>query len=186
MDVKVCAEAADGREVISKIEASRPDVVILDITMPHMNGLESLDWIRRNHGDVQVILLSMRAETAMITDAIFLGANGYVLKNGRIGEIVDAIRAVTSGGSYFSPAVAREIADRIRFDRKGPFEALSRKEIAVLRMVADGLSAKQIGDRLDLSTKTIEYHRSGIMRKLGFKKATELVRYAIRHGLIDP
>lgn len=185
-DVQVCAEAGDGRQVIESIEAEHPDVVILDITMPRMGGLESLDWIREHHPDIHVILLSVSSDAQVVSDAIFLGADGYVLKNGRADEIVQAIRAVSSGGSYFSPLVAREVAEQVRDQRKGPFEALSRKEITVLRLVAEGLSAKEIGSKLELSAKTIEGHRSAIMRKLGFRKATELVRYAIRHGLIDP
>ncbi len=188
-DLDVCGEAADGREVLEEVARKRPDVVVLDITMPRLGGLETLQRLRSQHGDTKVILLSVHGDSSFIQSAVALGADGYVLKDGRAAEIVTAIREVMKGGSYFSPAVAREIVEQLRNPRpvdEDPFARLSAREREVLQRIAEGLSAKEIAVDLDVSTKTIEAHRTSLMRKLGLRKATELVRYALRHGLIEP
>ncbi|MGH0036269.1 MAG: response regulator [Myxococcota bacterium] len=188
-DIHVCAEASDGREVLDEVEKHDPEVVVLDITMPRLGGLETLERMRSRHPGVKVILLSVHSDPPFIQSAISLGADGYVLKNGRAAEVVTAIRAVTKGGSYFSPAVAREIVEQLRTPRRQedePYSILSSREREVLQLIAEGLSAKEIGTELKISTKTVEAHRTSLMRKLGVRKATELVRYALRHGLIEP
>lgn len=187
-DIAVCGEASDGREVLVQVEKHSPEVVILDITMPRLGGLETLEKLRANHPGVKVILLSVHGDPPLIQSAVSLGADGYVLKNGRATEVVAAVRAVTKGGSYFSPPVAREIVDHLRAPKKAtePFSLLSSREREVLHLIADGLSAKEIAAELEISTKTVEAHRTSLMRKLGARKATELVRYALRHGLIEP
>jgi two-component system response regulator NreC len=188
-DLQVSAEAGDGREVLGQVEKHQPEVVILDITMPHLGGLETLERLRAKHPKVKVILLSVHCDSRFIQSAIALGADGYVLKNGRASEIVTAIRAVTKGGSYFSPVVAKEIVSQLRTPKRSsdePFSLLSGREREVLHLIADGLSAKEIASQLGISAKTVEAHRTSLMRKLGVRKATELVRYALRHGLIDP
>lgn len=187
--IEVCAEASDGREVLEQAEKFDPDVVVLDITMPRLGGLETLERLRAKHSKIKVILLSVHSNPPFIQSAISLGADAYVLKNGRAAEIVTAIHAVTKGGSYFSPAVAREIVDQLRSPESGPsepFKLLSSREREVLHLIADGLSAKEIASDLNISTKTVEAHRTSLMRKVGVRKATELVRYALRHGLIEP
>lgn len=188
-DIDLCAEASDGREVLDQVEIHRPNVVILDITMPEMSGLETLERVRSNHPEVKTILLSVHADPRMIQSAVTLGVDGYLLKNARSSEIVSAIRAVTRGGSYFSPPVAREIVAQIRDPRANtdePFSLLTTREREVLHLIAEGLSAKEVAVRLGISTKTVEAHRTSLMRKLSVRKATELVRYAVRHGLIEP
>ncbi len=188
-DIQLCGEAADGREVLEQVETHHPNVVILDITMPHLSGLETLERVRSKHPEVKTILLSVHADPPMIQNAISLGADGYLLKNARSGEILSAIRAVTRGGSYFSPPVAKEIVAQIREPRPAteqPFTLLSGREREVLHLIAEGLSAKEIAVELSISNKTVEAHRTSLMRKLGVRKATELVRYAVRHGLIEP
>ena len=188
-DIELCAEASDGREVLEQIERHRPDVVILDITMPEMSGLETLERMRSRHADVKTILLSVHADPRMIQSAVTLGVDGYLLKNARTSEIVAAIRAVTNGGSYFSPPVAREIVTQIREPREDtdqPFSLLSAREREVLQLIAEGLSSKEIATQLGISAKTVEAHRTSLMRKISVRKATELVRYAVRHGLIEP
>ena len=188
-DLKVVGEASDGREVLAEVEKHDPEVVVLDITMPRLGGLETLERLRADHPDVKVILLSVHGDPPFIQSAIALGADGYILKNGRAAEIITAVREVVNGGSYFSPAVAREIVDQLRSPKPAasePFSLLSGREREVLHLIADGLSAKEIAARLEISTKTVEAHRTSLMRKLGVRKATELVRYALRHGLIEP
>ncbi len=188
-DFQVCGEALDGREALEQVEKHEPDVIVLDITMPRLGGLETLERLRSKHGKVKVILLSAHGDPSFIRSAISLGADGYVLKNSRASEVVSAIRAVTKGGSYFSPAVAREIVEQLRSPKATddePFTLLSSREREVLHLIAEGLSAKEVASDLSISTKTVEAHRSSLMRKLGVRKATELVRYALRHGLIEP
>ena len=188
-DIEICGEAADGREVLEQVDKYRPAVVILDISMPLLSGLETLERIRSTHPAVKTILLSVHADPPMIQNAVSLGVDGYLLKNARTSEILQAIRAVTRGGSFFSPPVAREIVAQIRQPRPAtdqPFSLLSGREREVLHWIAEGLSAKEIASDLSISTKTVEAHRTSLMRKLGVRKATELVRYAVRHGLIEP
>ena len=188
-DFEVVGEASDGQEVLTSVKTLRPDVAVLDITMPRLGGLETLERLRSNHPNVKVILLSVHGDPPFIQSAIALGADGYILKDGRADEIVTAVREVVQGGSYFSPAVAREIVDQMRSPQaaaKDPFSLLSGREREVLHQIAEGLSAKEVAVALDISVKTVEAHRTSLMRKLGVRKATELVRYALRHGLIEP
>ncbi|HKK52298.1 MAG TPA: response regulator transcription factor, partial [Myxococcota bacterium] len=159
------------------------------ITMPRLGGLETLERLRSEHPGTRVILLSVHGDAPFVQSALALGADGYVLKNGRAAEIVMAIQAVEKGGSYFSPAVAREIVEQLRTPRpepEDPFSLLTLREREVLLLIADGLSAKEVAVELSIGIKTVEAHRTSLMRKLGVRKATELVRYALRHGLIEP
>lgn len=185
-EIKVCGQASDGREALEQAVRTRPDVVILDITMPHLGGLETLERLRIAHPAAKVILLSVHGDPPFVQSAVSLGAEGYLLKNGPASEVLDAVRAVMRGGSYFSPPVAREIVEQLRSPSRSvdPFAALSVREREVLHLIADGLSAKEIGRQLSISAKTVEAHRTSLMRKLGLRKATELVRYALRHGLV--
>ncbi len=188
-DFTVCAEASDGREVLRQIANSKPDVAVLDITMPKLGGLETLERIRAEHKNTKVVLLSVHAEPAFIQSAVALGVDGYVLKNGPAKDIVTAVREVMNGGSFFSPVVAKEIVEQLRSPKSesdNPFSLLSGREREVLHLIADGLSAKEVAVELSISTKTVEAHRTSLMRKLNVRKATELVRYALRHGLIEP
>ena len=188
-DLKVEGVASNGQEVLDQAELYRPDAIVLDITMPKLGGLETLERLRAKHPSIKVILLSVHSDPPFIQSAIALGADGYVLKNGRAEEIIIAVREVMNGGSYFSPVVAREIVEQLRKPKQPeaePFSLLSKREREVLHLIADGLSAKEIAVELGISTKTVEAHRTSLMRKLGVRKATELVRYALRHGLIEP
>jgi DNA-binding NarL/FixJ family response regulator len=187
-DIRVVAEAADGNELLDQVEKEKPHVVILDITMPRLGGLETLERLRKRHPSVRAVLLSMHGDPPFVQTAVALGADGYLLKNGPAGEIIEAVRAVVKGGSYFSPPVAKEIVEQIRTPSRGadPFSLLSSREREILHLIADGLSAKEIASSLKISTKTVEAHRTSLMRKLGVRKATELVRYAMRHGLVQP
>ena len=162
--------------------------MILDITMPKLSGLETLERVKASHPGLRTVLLSFRADPPLIQSAVSLGADGYLLKNARKDEILAAIREVMGGGCYFSPPVAREIVAQMREPGRRtdePFTQLSPREREVLRLIAEGLAAKEVATQLSISTKTVEAHRTSLMRKLGVRKATELVRYAVRHGLIE-
>lgn len=188
-DLSVCGEAADGREVLEQVERLKPDCVVLDISMPRLGGLETLERIRRKYPRTRVVLLSVHGDPPFVQSAISLGADGYVLKNGRASEVLSAVRAVLSGGNYFSPPVAKEIVEQFRKPRNEssePFKVLSTREREVLKLIAEGLSAKEVASELKISTKTVEAHRTSLMRKVGVRKATELVRYALKHGIIEP
>ena len=188
IDIKVVAEASDGEQAVGLIGRHRPDVVVLDITMPKLTGLEVLERTRPEHPHLKGILLSHRCEAALVQSAIALGTEGYLVKNADAREIVAAIRAVIGGGNYFSPVIAREIANQAR--NPSPegmaFTSLSQREREVLRGIAEGQTAKEIAFDLSISTKTTEAHRASLMKKLEIRKATELVRYAVRHGIVDP
>ncbi|MEE8165433.1 MAG: response regulator transcription factor [Myxococcota bacterium] len=188
-DLKLCGEASDGREVLVEVARSKPDIVVLDITMPRLGGLETLERLHAQHPDTKVVLFSVHNDPPFIQSAISLGTDGYVLKDGRASETVTVIREIMKGGSFFSPAVAREMVVQLRSPRSesdDPFSLLTGREREVLHLIADGMSAKEVAVELSLSTKTVEAHRMSLMRKIGVRKATELVRYALRHGLIEP
>ncbi|CAG0948589.1 Oxygen regulatory protein NreC [Myxococcaceae bacterium] len=187
-DIRVSGQAADGREVLEILERSKPDVVILDVTMPKLGGLETLGRLRLAHAGVRVILLSVHGDPPFIENAVALGADGYVLKNGPASEILEAIRTVAAGGTYFSPPVARDVAERLRSTRRSadPRVQLSARELEVLQLISEGLSTREIAGQLSISVKTVEAHRTSLMRKLGVRKNTELVRYALRNGLVTP
>jgi DNA-binding NarL/FixJ family response regulator len=186
--VSVCAEAADGEEVLLQVERQRPDLVLLDVQMPRLGGLETLGRLRASHPSVKVILLSVRSEASLVRSALALGADGYLEKNIEPAAIGRAVRDVMRGGSCFSPAVQREMVARIRDPGSGGevFASLSGREREVLRLLAEGLSAKEAAARLGIAPKTCEAHRTSLMRKLGVRKATELVRIALRYGLVEP
>ncbi len=187
-DITVCGEAADGEELLARVDSERPDVVILDISMPKLGGLETLERMRRRFPTVKAILLSVHGDAPLVQSAVALGADGYLLKNGPASDVLEAVRAVVKGGSFFSPPIAKEIVAQLRTPDRGndPFSVLSGREREIVHLIADGLSAKEIASTLRISTKTVEAHRTSLMRKLGVKKATELVRYALRHGLVAP
>jgi DNA-binding NarL/FixJ family response regulator len=187
-DIEVCAEASDGREVLDQVAKYQPEVVVLDITMPRLGGLETLERMRARHPDVKVILLSVHSDPPFIQSAISLGADGYVLKNGRAAEVVTAVRAVTKGGSYFSPAVAREIVEQLRAPKRQddePYSVLSAREREVLQLIAEGYTNKEIAEILCISIKTVQSHRANLMAKLDIHDRGELIKYAIQKKIIE-
>jgi DNA-binding NarL/FixJ family response regulator len=186
-DLKLVAEAEDGIQAVALARTHRPDVVLLDIYMPGRSGLEALEEIRAEVPNVKAILLSQKGESEFVQSAVSLRVEGYLLKTMQPGELASAIRAVMSGGNYFSPVIAKEIVDQVRNPSPdGPFVVLSLRERQVLRGIAEGHSAKEIANALGVSTKTVESHRTSLMRKVGIRKATELVRYAVRNGIVEP
>lgn len=183
--VVVVGEAADGREAVAQVARLRPHVVLMDISMPELNGLEATERLRREHPEVRTILLSMHADEAYVGRALAVGAAGYVLKSAGAVELELAIRAVARGDSFLSPAVARRVM-RGGLPTSEPEPSLSARQREVLQLIAESNSTKQIAAKLGLSPKTVETHRANLMARLSIRDVPGLVRYAIRAGLVDP
>jgi DNA-binding NarL/FixJ family response regulator len=186
--VAVVGEAGDGREALALVASKKPDLVLLDITMPGLNGLEAAERIAREHPGTRVILLSMHASEEHVLRALRAGASGYLPKDAALGELELAINAVRKGETYLSPAVSRHVSDYVR--RMGaeaePRESLTPRQREILQLIAEGQSTKRIAATLGVSVKTVETHRSQLMEKLDIHDVAGLVRYAIRIGLVSP
>jgi two-component system response regulator NreC len=189
-DWEVVAEAGDGREAVRLTLAVRPDIAILDIGMPLLNGIEATRQIVRRLPDIHVLILSMHANEAYIIKALKAGAKGYLLKDSADTDLIRGVAAVASGKSFFSPAVAkvmlddyvRHLAEKGIADR---FDSLSEREREIFQLVAEGHSNKEIAELLSVSPTTVETHRAHILQKLDVHNTAELVLYAVRRGVIS-
>lgn len=189
-DWEVVAEAADGRQAIQQALDVRPDVVVLDIGMPLLNGIEAARQMFRRLPDLRILILSMHSEEAYVVQALQAGAHGYMLKDSAAVELIRAISALTAGKSFFSPAVAqvmlddyvRRLAEQGITDR---YVTLSEREREVLQLVAEGRSSKEIAELLAIAPSTVETHRAHIFQKLDLHNTAELVLYAVRKGVIS-
>ncbi len=188
-NIEVIAEAADGREAIPKVVQSRPDVVVLDISMPMMDGLESTRQIKREYPDIKVLVLTMHDNEEYFFQLLRAGASGYVTKKSVSRELVSAIEAVYRGDSFFCPSMAKFLlSDFLRLDKaveNTDQEDLTPREREIVKLIAEGYTNQQIADLLHRSVKTIESHRSNILRKLDIHDSIELVKYAVRKKLIE-
>lgn len=185
--VDIVAVAADGREALALIEEHRPDVAILDITMPGLSGLNALTRITADHPEVRVIMLSMHDNEEYVGQALKAGAAGYLLKDSDLAELELAIRSVMRGGSYLTPAVSRHVIRDFRHrspSEAGVYERLTPRQTEILQLIAEGHRNAEIGVILGVSEKTIETHRMQLMARLDIHDVTGLVRYAIRMGLV--
>jgi two-component system, NarL family, response regulator NreC len=186
----VVAEASDGREAVRHTLSLQPDVAVLDIGMPLLNGIEATRQIVRRFSNVNVLILSMHSEEAYITQAMKAGARGYLLKDSADTDLIRAVAAVSAGKSFFSPAVAkvmlddyvRHLAEKGIVDR---FESLSEREREIFQLIAEAHSNKEIADLLSVSPATVETHRAHILQKLDVHNTAELVLYAVRRGIIS-
>ncbi len=184
------AEAGNGRDAVREAIELDPDIAVLDIGMPLLNGIEATRQIVRRAPSVRVLILSMHSEQAYVTQAVQAGARGYLLKESAGSELIEAIAAVAAGRSYFSPPVAqvvfddyvRSLVDRGITDR---YDALSEREREVLQLVAEGRSSKEIAEVLSISPATVETHRTHVLQKLGLRNTAEVVRYAARRGIVQ-
>ncbi len=188
-DIKVVGEAANGEEAIARAEELAPDVVVMDILMPVLNGIEATRLIAADCPAARVLVLSMYDDEEHVQQLLAAGAAGFVLKHATSDELVRAIREVVAGGMPLSPSVAakvlRDYARRVRGEQESvASSALTAREREVLTLVARGHTNQAIAERLGLSRKTVEVHRTNLMRKLGLHDVTELVKYALRAGLI--
>ena len=186
---RVVAQATTGREAVKLVMDLRPSVAILDIGMPLLNGIEATRQLRRRQPDLHVLILSMHAEEAYIMQALQAGAQGYLLKDSADVELIRAVESVSTGKSYFSPAVARVMLDDYvrHLAQKGivdRYDSLSEREREVLQLIAEGQSNKEVADTLAVSPATVETHRAHIFQKLDVHNTAEVVLYAVRRGLI--
>jgi DNA-binding NarL/FixJ family response regulator len=185
-DMQVVAEAADGVEAFETALQVRPDICVLDVSMPRMTGIQAARQIRAHMPDTQVLVLSMHDDERYVFDALKAGASGYVLKREVDQALLHAIRAVHRGEAFLTNAVERTIVrEWMRDPSTGPEEPLSPREQEVLKLIAEAHTNKQIAETLHLAEKTVESHRANLLRKLGMRDRVELVRYAIRRGLTE-
>ena len=189
-DFTVVGEANDGREAVALAEQLKPDVVVMDIGMPSLNGIEACRHIHDSLLQTQVIMLSMHSDEGYVLRALKAGAKGYLLKDSAEADLAGAIRAVTAGKSFFSPAVSNVLLEDYmrKLQRTGAqdsLELLSPREREVLQLVSEGKSSKEVANLLDLSVYTVETHRAKVMQKLNLHNVPELILYAVRKGIVS-
>jgi DNA-binding NarL/FixJ family response regulator len=184
-DIEVIGEAEDGNGAIKGINSKRPDVVVMDITMPELNGIDAAQVIHETLPEVGIVILSIHSDLEHIFRALQAGAQGYLLKESAGSEVISAVRAVYLGRRYLSPSIRDLVMEAYLNNRKiqSPLELLSMREREVLQLTVEGSSSAAIAERMNLSPKTIETYRSRLMGKLGVHDLTELVRFAIKHGI---
>jgi two-component system response regulator NreC len=183
---QIIAEASDGQEVIRLAETHHPDIAIMDISMPTLNGIDAARELSRSCPKTRVILLTQHEEEQYLHEALQVGVRGYVLKNQVVNDLVHAIRQVSRGGFYLSPGVSQAVVEAYRSKSERPSDPLSIRERQVLQLIAEGKSTKDVASLLGISVKTAESHRTRLMQKLDIHETASLVRYAIRRGLIQP
>ena len=189
-DLSVVGEAGDGREAVSMVKSLRPDVTVMDIGMPNLNGIEASHQITHSHPEIAVVMLSMHADESYVLRALKAGAKGYLLKDSAEADLIRAVRAVAGGKSFFSPVVSKVLLDDYmrKLKRSGAedaYDLLTPREREILQLVAEGKSNKEVANLLNLSVYTVETHRSNIMQKLNLRGVPELILYAVRKGIIS-
>ena len=186
-DMEVIAEAADGREALHKIQKKPPDVAVIDISMPGMDGLELTSQLHHYYPDLPILILTMHEEEQYVVHGIGLGAMGYVTKRSAPEELVKAIRKIHAGGRYLDESAAESLAVRLAKGTHGlsPLDALSDREIQVMRRLALGQTNREIAESYHLSIKTVDTYRSRLLQKLSLRNNAELARFAIQTGLIQ-
>lgn len=189
-DIDVVGEAADGAQALQLVEGAKPDVVVMDISMPGMGGIEATQKVKERYPKVNVLALTMHEDESYVFQLLRAGASGYVLKRAAAHDLVQAVRAAAKGEAFLYPSVARKVVEdylkRVEAgEEKERYDGLTQREKEVLTLIAQGLSNQQIAEKLYISIKTVQTHRAHILEKLNLHDRTELVRYAIRKGLIE-
>jgi DNA-binding NarL/FixJ family response regulator len=177
----------DGRALVAAARKLRPDVIVADITMPHLNGLDALPKLKKDNPGVKVVFLTMHKDVAYARRALESGASGFVLKHSAPAELVDAIRAALDGKTYLTPALAGEVLQAMKRDPekiRSPAASLTPRQREILQLLAEGRSAKEIGAALGISARTVEFHKYQMMESLGLRTNAELVHFAIKHGIV--
>ena len=188
-DMQIVGEAADGRKVVRLAEELSPSVIVMDIAMPQLNGIDAAAQILHHNADVRIIILSMYADEEFLVRALTAGVKGYLLKDAVQADLIPAVRAVATGRSFFSPAIARTLAeDYVRqLQSKGmedSYELLTDREREILQLLAEGKSNKEVATVLNLSPYTVETHRTHLMQKLNLHNTAEIVLYAVRKKIV--
>lgn len=184
-DMEIVGEAGNGREAVELAESLKPDVVVMDVAMPELNGIEATRRVTGAVPHARVIALSMHKDSVYVREILRAGARGYLLKESGAGDLVSAVRAVAQGEGYLSPGVADAVLDDYRRHVTNPIDLLTSREREVLQMLAEGKTNKEIAGVLNLSVYTVDAHRGRIMEKLNLHSINELVRFAVRNGLVD-
>lgn len=186
-DFRIVGECNDGLEALQKIELTKPDILVIDLMMPNLNGLEVLRQVRKISPATQPIVFSMQSAEPYILEALEAGAKGYVLKDSGPGELVEAINTILAGEKYLSMQLAERFESN-ELQNSGnatePYQTLTSREREILQMAAEGRSSTEIGKKLKISPRTVEVHRSHFMQKLGLKNQAELIRFAIKRGIL--
>ena len=189
-DLEVVGEAADGRDAVTQARLLRPDVIVMDIAMPELNGVEATRLILAELPQARVVALSMYADRRFVAEILRAGALGYVLKDGAFEELALAIRTITEGKTYLSPSIAGLVVEELLQRSSAPgspsLGGLTPRERQVLKLLADGMRPREIAQELSISVKTVEVHKQNLMNKLEIHTASELTRFAIREGLTTP
>ena len=183
-DMEVVGEAANGREAVEMADKLRPDVVLMDVQMPELNGIEATKKMVAAQPRIRILVLSMHKESVYVREILKAGARGYILKDAIDTELLNAVRSVAKGDGYISPAVAGALNEKGKH-ATSPVDLLSTREREVLLLIAEGKTNKEIATKLNLSVYTVDSHRGKIMEKLNLHSAGELVRFAIKNGLVD-
>jgi len=184
-DMEIVGEAGNGREALELAEKLQPDVVVMDVAMPELNGIEATRRLAASSPRTRVLALSMYKDSVYVREILRAGARGYLLKDAIDRDLLAAVRAVAGGEGYLSPAVSEAVLSDYRRHVSDPLDLLSSREREVLQLIAEGKTNKDIASALKLSVYTVDAHRGRIMEKLNLHSVGELVRFAVRHGLID-
>jgi two-component system, NarL family, response regulator NreC len=184
-DMEVVGEASNGREAVELAARLQPDVIVMDVTMPELNGIEATRRVAQDVPRVRVLALSMHKDAVYVREILRAGARGYLLKDSGETDLISAVRSVAKGEGYLSPAVSDAVLSDYRKHVTNPIDLLSSREREVLQLIAEGKTNKDIANALNLSVYTVEAHRGRIMEKLNLHNTGELVRFAVRNGLVD-
>jgi two-component system, NarL family, response regulator NreC len=184
-DLHVVGEAANGKEAVELAAKLKPDIVLLDVAMPELNGIEATRKMVEANSRLRVLVLSMHKEAVYVREILRAGARGYILKDAIDTELLNAVRSVARGDGYISPAVSGALLNDYRKDVTDPVDLLSPREREVLQLIAEGKTNKEVATKLNLSVYTVDSHRGKIMEKLNLHSTGELVRFALKRGLVD-
>jgi DNA-binding NarL/FixJ family response regulator len=189
-DFQIVGEAADGREAAQLVKRLQPEVLVLDLMMPGLSGLEVTRQVRQRSPQTRVVILSMYADEAYVLEALRNGAAGYVLKKSTADELVRAVREVTTGRRYLSPPLSEKDIETLMKEadesKQDPYELLTSREREVLHLIAEGHTNAEVAARLVISPRTVEFHRANLMRKLGMRTQADLIRYALQRRILPP
>ena len=188
-DMEVVGEAANGREGLEKVRQLLPDVILMDMAMPIMGGLEAIRRIRKEFSEIKILILTQYDDKDHVFPVIQAGANGFISKTAASSELISGIRAIFAGESYLSPSIAKLFVEdyqrvALKEDIKNHYEQLTDREREILKLVVEGYKTQQIAEMLTITPKTVEGHKTSMMNKLGIHNTIELVKYAIRRGII--